>query len=479
MKDTDIKKLLDIGIALSREKDAESLLETILIGAMDITNCDAGTLYILSEDSLIFRIMITKSLGIVQHQPVGLPPVPLSRENVCACAVLDRKLINIPDVYSSELFDFSGPRNYDAMTGYKTVSQMVVPMEDDHGDVIGVLQLINAIDKSGRTIPFRPEFEQVLHSLASQTAISLTNQSLSAEIEELLNSFVRVMSTAIDARSSYTADHTRNMVRYGENFLRWLEQNHSGWHLGKMEQRQFLMSVWLHDVGKLVVPLEIMDKDSRLGPAYYQVIHRFEIAQLTTRIDLLNQDISKEAFEQRTTFIEESRKLVETANKAFALDDEIIARVNALAQKSYIGSDGQEYPFLTSEELNCLSVRRGTLTAEERSIMENHVTMTKRMLDQMIFSRNYRLAPQWAASHHEFLDGTGYPDHLKAPDIPKEVRLLTILDIFDALTAQNRPYKKAFTLERALDILQSMADEGKLDGEILSLFRQSEAWIDV
>ena len=200
-----IDKLLEIGIALSKEKDTDSLLSLILEEAMEMTSCDGGTLYVYDGESLRFHIMITKSMNTYKggkNDSVDLPPVPMRRSHVCACAAMEKKLINIPDVYEhTEEYDFSGPKNYDAMTGYHTQSMLVVPMEDEHGDVIGVLQLINAKNEEGQTVPFEEGYEKVISSLASQAAICLMNMKHAAETMELLDSFVRVMSTAIDART--------------------------------------------------------------------------------------------------------------------------------------------------------------------------------------------------------------------------------------------------------------------------------------
>ena len=215
----DVEKLLDIGIALSSEKNGDKLLETILDAAMDISDCDGGTLYVIEGDALHFKIMITKSLGIrrgADGEKIDLPPVVLSQSNVSGCAVLDKTPVNIADIYENGLFNFTGPKEFDARTGYRTVSMLTVPMEDDYGDVIGVLQLINAKDASGQSIPFAHLYERVIFSLASQAAICLTSRQRAKEVSELLDSFVRVMSTAIDARSPYNANHTRNMAKYAD-----------------------------------------------------------------------------------------------------------------------------------------------------------------------------------------------------------------------------------------------------------------------
>ncbi len=475
----DIEKLLNIGISLSTEKNPNRLLLTILEAAMDITHCDGGTLYILNENALTFKIMITRSMNIHKGgdgESIDLPPVELCPENVCARAALEYGLINVPDVYNDPRFDFSGPRNYDAITGYKTTSMLVVPMQDDQGQVIGVLQLINAKDKQGSTIAFEPALQSVVLSLASQAAIRLTNMNYSVEIIDLLNSFVRVMSVAIDARSPYNANHTRNMARYGEHFLQWLSTSGNPWQFTESEKHQFLMSVWLHDVGKLVIPLEIMDKESRLGTALIHVEHRFQIIGYLNRIALLNGKLSFEEYTEQSNQLEHAKALIAKVNTVGFLSDELLAQVHTLAKHTYEDENGEVHPWLTQDEHHSLSVRKGTLTQEERSIMESHVILTKKLLDEMKFSRSYAYVPIWAAAHHEFLNGNGYPLGLKGEEIPREVRLLTILDIFDALTARDRPYKPGMPIEKTLQILGEMVQQGQIDGEILALFIQSRAW---
>ena len=473
----EIGKLLDIGIALSSEKNADKLLETILEAAMDISNCDAGTLYVIDDNELHFKITITKSLGIrsgANGEKVEIPPRAMTRNNVCACAVLDRMTINIADIYEDKNFNFTGPKEFYAMTGYKTISMLTVPMEDDHSEVIGVLQLANALDNGGKIIPFAPEYEQVILSLASQAAISLTIRKYADEVSELLNSFVRVMSTAIDARSPYNANHTRNMAKYAVKFVAWLKD--SGLvEFDEAREKQFLMSVWLHDIGKLVVPLEVMDKENRLGPKITTVMNRFQVIGLQNEINYLNGSIDANEHDRRTEELRTTRELVEKADRAGFLSDDTLAAIHALKEVKANGAEG-ETPYITNGEINCLLVRKGTLTDEERQLMESHVIMTRRMLNEMSFPKSYRLITNWASSHHEYLNGSGYPDKLAGEAIPLEVRALTILDIYDALTAQDRPYKPSVPAEKAFAILTDMVTSGQIDGKLLELFKQSEAW---
>ena len=362
------------------------------------------------------------------------------------------------------------------MTGYSTRSMLVVPLTNDRGKMIGVLQLINALTEHGEITAFPGEVEALVSALASQAAISLTNMQYAERVRNLLDSLVRALSTAIDARTPYNANHSRNMAHYASAFLDWLEANGNEWRFNAEQRREFLLSVWLHDVGKLTIPLEVMDKESRLGCAIREVRQRFSTMELLSRIALLEGRISPEEAAALESERKEALALIEKVNMAGFLPDDTLAQIDALAKRTYTDLTGAEHPWITKEEHVCLSVRKGTLTAAEREIMESHVVLTNRILEQVSFPEEYARVPQLASAHHEFLNGKGYPRHMTAEALPREVRLMTILDIFDALTATDRPYKKAMPVEKALSILHSMVEEGSLDGEILALFEESRAW---
>ena len=300
------------------------------------------------------------------------------------------------------------------------------------------------------------------------------------QITVLLDSMVRALSTAIDERSPYNANHTRNMVRMGEAFLNWLErQEQHPLRFDEQRRRAFLMSVWLHDVGKLAVPLEIMDKATRLGPNLERVEARFEKIHLLDRVAALEGRISEREYLDREAARADQLAFIRRVNAAGYLPDEDFERVRALGRLTYTGEDGAARPLLTAEELADLTILRGTLTADERRVMQSHATVTGRILAGVDFPEAYAMVPKWAAAHHELLGGVGYPNHLQGDEIPLEVRLLTILDIFEALTARDRPYKKPMPLEKALSILGSMRDEGSLDGELIELFIESRAWENI
>ena len=474
-----IRQFLRMCLSLSAERDRETLLSQILDTAMDLADCDAGTLYLLEDDGLHFCRMVTRSMGVRQGghaDPITLPPVPMDPSYVCSWVVLHKEPINISDVRSDTRFNFSGSARYDEMTGYRTKTMLVLPLADDRGQLIGAMQLINALDGEGNTISFDSSIELLAMAIASQAAISLTNMRYAEQITALLDSLVGALSTAIDERTPYNANHTRNMVKYASAFLDWLDRQGSEYRFDSDKRRTFLLSVWLHDVGKLVVPLEVMDKESRLGPALEDIRQRFRTMALLDRIALLEGKLTEAEAEALAEARKEGMALVERLNKAGFVTDEDLAQIDALAARSFTDEEGNTRPWLTDEEHRDLSIRKGTLTPEERRIMESHVTVTGRILEHVSFPKTYAQVPQWAGGHHEYLNGKGYPRRLTAEDIPWEVRLLTILDVFDALTARDRPYKAPMPVEKALAILRSMVEEGSLDGSILALFEASRAW---
>ena len=481
MRDSDVKKLLNIGVLLSAERDLNRLLERILDCVMDLAGCDAGTLYLLQEGTLHFRLMRNRTLktysGAGGVEP-DLPPVALTRESVCALAVLDDKTIRIEDVRSCEEYDLTGPIRYDAMTGYNTVSMLVVPMRNRSGETIGVLQLINAMDEAGNICAFNQDMTLVLESVASQAAITLQNVRYIAEIKELFQSLVRVMSSAVDERTPYNGSHTRHMVACGSRFIDYLNQIQSPPPFSPDHKDEVLMSVWFHDVGKLVTPLEVMNKMARLLPEQYTAFtHRMEVIRLRAEIDCLAGRIAPEEREETVRLTHEAEQLVDAVNTAGFLPDDKLEAIARLRRCAYAGEDGRALPYLTQEEYAMLSIRKGTLSDEERKIMEEHVVVTDKLLSQIRFSSELSHVREWASAHHELLNGSGYPRRLSGDEIPFEVRIITILDIFDALVADDRPYKPGMPVERALSILEVMANkEGKLDRELTRLFIESKCW---
>ncbi len=299
------------------------------------------------------------------------------------------------------------------------------------------------------------------------------------QITALLDSLVKALSTAIDERSHYTANHTRNMVEMGRHFLDWLDGQDTFLKFEGEQKRAFLMSVWLHDVGKLIIPLKVMDKATRLGDRLDQIEKRLDRVHLLDKIALLESRIDEAAYQSREALRDEQLTAIRRIDRAGFLSDEDLSFLEDLGDLTFEDEDGTKRALLTEEEMRCLKIRKGTLTDEERSLMQGHVTMTRKILENVQFPDAYTKVPDWAGMHHELINGTGYPDQKKNEEIPAPVRLLTILDIFEALTAKDRPYKKPFPPDKAFQILRSMAAEGSLDPEILSLFQQSRAWENI
>lgn len=316
----------------------------------------------------------------------------------------------------------------------------------------------------------------VLSDQTETTNLIIRNQSLATQIKALMNSFVEVMVTAVEEKSSYNANHTRNMVRYATRYLEWLSSH--GELLDKTSENTgpLIMSIWLHDIGKLLIPPEIMDKPSRLGGSIVTIKHKIEIARLMLRNRMLSGEDTEEHAISELERLDEAEELIVSSDTLPFLDEERIAKLKDIAGIMLLTSDGSTCPLLDPDELHEITVARGTLTDEERSIMQSHVVLTGKLLSKMEFVGEYKNVPEWASEHHELLDGSGYPDGLNAADLPWETRLLTVVDIFDALTADDRPYKPPMPPEKAFGIIKDLADKGKLDKDIVESFYRSNAW---
>jgi len=477
---SDFLRVLDIGALLNNEKDNDKILTRIVEAAMDITNSDGGTLYLLEEGQLEFKVLINKSKGLKQVRkelPIGIPAVKLTDKNVCAKAAIDKKLINVEDCYSDTRYDFSGVVKYDELNNYKTKSVLVAPLIDDNDELVGVLQLINTKDDAGNIVSFTKSEENIISPLTSQAAMVIVNSLYSQKINDLLYGFVKVMSVGIDERTPYNANHTKNMIKFADYFFDYEEKENGKYKVDSIKRREILMSIWLHDTGKILTPLYIMNKDDRLGKLFVDVKTRFERRDLLLRLALANKQISIDEYER----LEEERindfKFIEQINSIGFLNDDLFNELEKIASKTYVELDGSVNNVLTKEEHYQLTIRKGTLTSEERDVMQNHVVMTQKLLAQLKFPKNYENIAIYACNHHEFLNGSGYPNHLTEKDLPWPCRLITVLDIFEALVAKDRPYKKPMPTEKALSILREMANEGKLDNDVIDEFEKAKPWL--
>lgn len=478
----DFKDILNVGIQLTVEKDSSKLLDTIVVKGMQITNCDAGTLYLYEDDVLKFRIMRTisqnVSRGLDGEMITDIPPVPFKEENVCAYTAIHRKVVNIADVYDCEEFDFSGPKRYDAMTGYRTQSMLVIPVENNEGELIGVFQMMNAKDEDGNVIPFDPQYEIIIRSLGSLAAIELANIQYVTEIKAQLHSFVEAMATAVDERTPYNGTHTRKVAEYAtllaNKIAEKYEKGESDETFDEDRIERLQLAALLHDIGKMIVPKAVMNRATRLDTDMPAVEERFKLLECYYEIDYLKGNITKDAFDNYATQLKDYLDFIHRIDNVGFLQDADYERVQELAKCYYEKSNGEKVFYITPREQECLSVRKGTLTEGDRKIMESHVVMTAKILSKVHFNKNYKDVPRWAAEHHEYLNGSGYPNHLTAENIDMETRILAISDIYDALTSKDRPYKEPMPMEKALSILHVMAEkEGKLDERLVNWLEEA------
>lgn len=475
----EMKRILDIGIQLTSEKSYARLYEMIMQEAMAITACDAGTLYIYKDEKLYFTIMRTNSQNIYKGgdgEVIDMPPVEMRESNVCSYSAIHRKIINIADVYSDDSFDWQGPKKYDSITGFHTQSMLVIPLVNHEGEVLGVLQLINALDADGTIIPFDTAYEYIIYSLASQASISLSNQMLIEELKDLMDSFVDAMTTAIDSRTPYNAHHTRMVAQYCDEMAGYIHEQHllgnTAYDISEADREQLIMAARLHDVGKMIIPLSVMNKATRVEAELPIMQKHWEWLKAELRICMLEGKITEETYTEMSRALEDGRKVVEEADTAGFLKDELYEKIKALAGLKFPLSDGGEAGFITVEQAECLLVRKGTLTAKEREIIESHVSYTSVILKDIHFGSNYDKVALWAGRHHEYLDGSGYPNYVSAEELNTETRLLTIMDIYESLTSSDRPYKKPMPPERAVSVLESMVEEGKLDKGLVALVKE-------
>lgn len=510
----EIKRLADIGIALSAERNLERLLEMIVDEARRFTHADAGTLYTVqtnatsSEPELRFDILQNDTMkarqGGTSGNAITLPPVPMikggqpNKNNVSAYVANTGQTVNIADVYTAEGFDFSGTRKFDQITGYRTKSMLVAPMRNHENEIIGVLQLINAVDPDTRqTIPFSAEYEDLIKSLASQAAIAITNAMLIRELKELFESLIRLVAAAIDEKSPYTGGHITRVAGLSMKLAHAINDATEGTYKDVTftddELEELRIAAWLHDIGKITTPEYVVDKATKLETIFdrvHLVRQRFETIRRGMQMEAYDRklwlalkgasapaiaELEKE-LEGRLKELDEEKEFVVKANTPGEfLKDDVIERLKKIAAKTY-KVDGKEEPYLTEDELNNLSIRKGSLTVKERDIIQNHVSVTIKMLSQIPFPHKLSHVVEYAGAHHEKLNGTGYPNGWDANRLKVQSRILCLSDICEALTARDRPYKPAMPKERAFQILGFMVKDGDIDGDLLKLFLEKNVY---
>jgi HD-GYP domain-containing protein (c-di-GMP phosphodiesterase class II) len=485
-----LEQLNAIGASLSAERDIHRLLETILTAAKSITRADGGTLYRRTEEhTLRFEIVRTSSLkyylGGTTGNPVPFYPIQLYRDDkpnhnmVAAYAALTGKTVNIADAYAAEGFDFTGTRAFDSKTGYRSKSFLTVPMRNHDQEVIGVLQLINAQDPStGEVVPFSASDQRLAESLASQAAVAITNRMLINQLEHLFESFINLINTAIDEKSPYTGGHCQRVpvltMLLAEAVNETKEGPLSDFHMTDKDRYELKIAGLLHDCGKVTTPVHIVDKATKLESIFdrvHLIDTRFEVLKRDAEIEALKKDLGEKELQARLRALDDDRKFLQACNVGGErMDDEDMERVRRIAQYRWRDASGQEASFLTDDEVKNLTIRAGTLTDDERKVINHHIVATIKMLESLPWPRHLTNVPEYAGGHHERVDGKGYPKGLTREQMSVQARCMGIADIFEALTAKDRPYKKGKTLSESLEILGKMTLGGHVDPDLFDVF---------
>ncbi len=506
-----IEKLTEIGIALSAEKNISTLLEMILLGAKTITNADGGTVYSVDDEAHTVKMEILRTdsldfaMGGTTGKAIPFEPIPLydaagqpNDHNVVTYAVLNDTTINIEDAYNAEGFDFSGTRKFDQNTGYRSTSFLTVPLKNHEGDIIGVLQLLNAMDEhSGAIIPFSAEAQHLAESLASQAAIALTNRRLIDDLKTLLESLIQLVATAIDEKSPYTGGHCKRVPVLTMMLADAASAMQNGalkdFTMSEDDRYELEMAAWLHDCGKITTPEYVVDKATKLETIHDRIESvdtRFEVLKRDAEIAMLRRKLA--AYEQgdppdSEALESEFRETVRT------LDDELDflhlcntggefmaeadqQRVHDIGKRRW-NYHGEQVPVLNDNEIYNLTIAKGTLTPEEREVINNHIVATIKMLESLPFPKHLRNVPEYAGGHHERMDGAGYPRGLTGEQMSVQARVMAIADIFEALTAKDRPYKEGKRLSTALRILGFMKEEGHIDPELFHIFIDNKIYL--
>jgi HD-GYP domain-containing protein (c-di-GMP phosphodiesterase class II) len=503
----DLHELNTIGVALSAQRDIRKLMELILSSSRQLTTADAGSLYLVEggkdhdstkDDQLRFKWTQNDSVAV----PFEEFTIPLAETSIAGYAALSGQAVNVADAYNLPAGSpFRYGRSFDERSGYRTKSILSVPMRDHKGEVIGVVQLINkkrdpqvklqpvaVVDD--QVVPFTTVDEELVTSLASQAAVALENARLIEDIKSLFNSFVSASVTAIESRDPTTSGHSQRVadltVGLAERMDALTEGPFAAVRFSRNQLQEIRYASLLHDFGKVGVREKVLIKGKKLYVGELLVI-RQRFAYITRTLEAEHYKAQLAATREgratpetlarldrdhqvRLAEVEQMLGMITAANEPSILEEESFRALMDLTSRAYTDADGRPQPYLTPNEVQALAIRRGSLSEKERREIESHVTHTFRFLSEIPWTGEYRRVPEIAYAHHEKLDGTGYPRKLAGDAIPIQSRMMTVSDIYDALVAWDRPYKKAVPVERALDILREEAGAGKLDTRVLDLF---------
>ena len=501
-----IEALTNIGAALSSDHDIDHLLKFILLSAKGLLNADGGTIYRVQGNDVAFEILVNDSLrismGRAMEQEITFPPIKLYDEYgnpnnsmVVAYSVLHDKTVNIRDAYVEQGFDFSGTKLFDQKTGYRSKSFLTVPMKNHDNEIIGVLQLINAQDKkTGEVIPFSYSDQRFTEALASEAAVALTNRQLIDQLKALFYAFAKVINSAIDDKSAYTGGHCQRVPVLTLMLAEAVNETSVGplknFTMADKDRRELELAGLLHDCGKITTPVHVVDKATKLETIFDRiklVEARFAALKREAKIAFLEasfemperKDIYQAEYHEKIRIIDDDLAFLRHTNIGGEfLKDEDVVRVKDIA-KNYTWTDvsGICHAILDESEVENLTIRAGTLTGSERQIINHHVDMTIAMLNSLPWPKDLMNVTEYAGGHHERMDGRGYPKGLRRDQMSVQARMMGIADIFEALTAKDRPYKKFITLSEAMIILGKMCQEGHVDPDIFDVFVRKQVYL--
>lgn len=489
---TMFQRIMDINLELASELDKDKLFEMILTLTRELTHCDAGTLYIKSKDKqyLDFKVVQNKSLNIFMggtKEEITWNSLPLYLKNgeknksmVAVVSVIENKIINIPDVYEEKSYNFEGTKIFDKSTGYRSKSMLVIPLVNHEKDVIGVLQLINKNIDSNTIISFDETDEKIIKALSAQAAMALTNSQLILSLEDFLDAYVSTIASAIDAKSKHTLNHITSISKLAPLIAKAIDEDETIYKNIKYSKdtlKEIELAAKIHDIGKISIPESVIDKATKLQfmiDGIEIIKERAEILKRDYEISFLKKEISKNEYINKLQILDDDINFIEKINMGseFMRKDDI-ARIEQISKHTYL-KNNKEFFLVNQKERYNLSVEKGTLTKEEKDIMNSHAKLSYEMLSSLPFPKKYENVVHIAVNHHEKLNGEGYPRGLKAEQLVLEDRIMILADIFEALTSSDRPYKKTKTLSEVFRILDFMAKDGEIDAKLLDFFRNSD-----
>lgn len=502
-----IQQLTKIGESLSSETDLDKIFDMILDEGVAFTKADGATIYKVNDDAtaLEFEIIYNGTMQMRQggsHGPVNWKPVPLydkhgnpELSHIVTAVYHKKKGLCFDDVYQTKEYDISGTISFDKSSNYRCESMLTLPLKDHEDTVLGVIQFINPLDENGKVSSFTDEHRAMLSSLASQAAIALSNRKLIESLENLLMEFMRSIASAIERKSKYSSDHITKVALLTDMIAKKINETDRGHfadvHFSANELKEISMAGWMHDVGKIITPEFVMDKSTKLERIMDGV--ELVIARINNIKTLLKylrlklseteyQSFVKEHFpiqvQDPESYMEEASHFIQKLNVGgeFVLDEDI-ARMREVASIDF-EYDSQHYYILDETDQKNLSILRGTLNDEELKIMRSHVSVSWEMLSQLSFPKKYQNVALYASQHHEALNGKGYPRGLKNGQLPLQSRMIAVADIFEALTAADRPYKTPKTLAESLNIMANMVKYGHLDADLVDFFLDSGLYLE-